>query len=50
MGFYIEPAAAVEPITARLGTVALGLPVVALSIAGIKELAAEPPTPPASHH
>jgi hypothetical protein len=48
--FYIEPAAAVSPMTALLGTVALGLPIVAIALAGIKELAEAPPTPPVSHH
>lgn len=48
--FYIEPAAAIDPTTAVLGTIALGLPVVAVAIAGVKELAKAPPTPPESHH
>ncbi len=48
--FYIEPAATVDSITALLGFVALGLPVVVVVAAGIKELVGAPPTPPASHH
>jgi hypothetical protein len=48
--FYIEPAASVGLLTALLGMVALGLPVLAVALAGLKELAEAPPIPPKSHH
>lgn len=42
--FYIEPAASVDLVTAALGTAALGLPVLFVAFAGVRELAGQPPT------